>query len=79
MVAHAFKPSTWETEAGEFLSSSQPGLQSEFQDSQGLHRETLSRKTKKQNKTKQNKKDENGHHRLICLNTWFPADETGKD
>jgi hypothetical protein len=35
-VAHAFNPSTWEAEAGGFLSSvrGQPGLQSEFQDSQ---------------------------------------------
>jgi hypothetical protein len=34
--AHAFNPSTWEAEAGGFLSSvqGQPGLQSEFQDSQ---------------------------------------------
>jgi hypothetical protein len=34
MAAHAFNPSTWEAEAGGFLSWSQPGLQSEFQDSQ---------------------------------------------
>jgi hypothetical protein len=36
-VVHAFNPSTWEAEAGRFLSSvrGQPGLQSEFQDSQG--------------------------------------------
>jgi hypothetical protein len=33
MVAHAFNPSTWEAEAGRFLSL-RPGLQSEFQDSQ---------------------------------------------
>ena len=31
MVANAFNPSTWEAEAGGFLSS-RPGLQSEFQD-----------------------------------------------
>jgi hypothetical protein len=42
VVAHAFNPSTWEAEAVR----GQPGLQSEFQDSQG-YRETLSRKTKK--------------------------------
>ena len=37
VVAHAFNPSTWEAVAGGFLSSrrGQPGLQSEFQDSQG--------------------------------------------
>jgi hypothetical protein len=45
-------PSTWEAEAeaGGFLSSSQPGLQSEFQDSQG-YTEKPSLETK-QNKTK---------------------------
>jgi hypothetical protein len=35
MVAHTFSPSTREAEAGGFLSQGQPGLQSEFQDSQG--------------------------------------------
>jgi hypothetical protein len=35
VVVHAFNPSTWKAEAGGFLSSSQPGLQSEFQDSEG--------------------------------------------
>jgi hypothetical protein len=35
MVVHAFNPSTWEAETGRYLSSrGQPGLQSEFQDSQ---------------------------------------------
>ena len=34
VVAHAFNASTWEAEAGRSLCSSQPGLQSEFQDSQ---------------------------------------------
>jgi hypothetical protein len=35
MEVHAFNPSTWEAEAGRFLSSNYPGLQNEFQDSQG--------------------------------------------
>jgi hypothetical protein len=36
MVVHAFNPSTWEAEAGGSLwVRGQPGLQSEFQDSQG--------------------------------------------
>jgi hypothetical protein len=34
VVAHPFNPSTFEAEAGGFLIG-QPGLQSEFQDSQG--------------------------------------------
>jgi hypothetical protein len=33
-VSRAFNPSTWEAEAGRFLVQGQPGLQSEFQDSQ---------------------------------------------
>jgi hypothetical protein len=38
----------------DFWVRGQPGLQSEFQDSRGLHRETLSRKTKtKQNESPQ--------------------------
>jgi hypothetical protein len=47
VVVHAFNPSTWKTEAGGFLSSRHPGLQS------GLCRETLSQN---KNKNKNNKK-----------------------
>jgi hypothetical protein len=59
VVAHAFNPSTWEAEAGGFLSSvrGQPGLQSEFQNSQS-YTEKPRLKTK-QNKTKQNKTKQN--------------------
>jgi hypothetical protein len=60
MVAHTFNPSTWEAEAGRFLSSRPACLQSEFQDSQGytkklcLENQTKPNQTKpKQNKTKQ--------------------------
>jgi hypothetical protein len=35
VVAHAFNPSTWEAEAGGFLSSKPDWSTSEFQDSQG--------------------------------------------
>jgi hypothetical protein len=35
MVAYAFNSSTLEAEAGDFSVRGQPGLQSEFQDSQG--------------------------------------------
>ena len=47
MVAHTFNTSTWEVEAGGSLWVwDQPGLQSEFQDSQGCYTETLSQKQK---------------------------------
>jgi hypothetical protein len=55
MVAHAFNPSTWEAEAGEFLSS-RPAWSTERVPGQpGLHRETLSRKAKKKEKKRKEK------------------------
>jgi len=52
VMAHAFDPSTWEAEAGEFLSS-RPAWSTKWVPGQpGLHRETLSEK----NKTKQKRK-----------------------
>jgi hypothetical protein len=52
MVAHTFNPSTWEAEAGGFLSS-RPSWSTKCLPGQPeLYRETLSQKTKK---TKQNK------------------------
>jgi hypothetical protein len=58
MAAHAFNPSTVEAEAGRFLTQGQPGLQSEFQDSQGYTEKPCLKKKKntKQNKTKQKPK-----------------------
>jgi hypothetical protein len=44
VVAHAFNPSTWEAEAGG------PGLQSEFQDSQGYTEKPCLEKPKKKGK-----------------------------
>ena len=56
VVAHAFNPSTWEAEAGEF-SEFEPGLQSEFQDSQGHVLKNQNKQTnKKQTKTNNNNK-----------------------
>ena len=52
MVAHAFNPSTWEAEAGEFLSSRLTWSTEWVPGQPGLHRETLSRKTKKKKKKK---------------------------
>ena len=52
MVAHTFNPSTWEAEAGGFLSS-RPVWPTKWGPGQpGLHRETLSRKTNQTNKKK---------------------------
>jgi hypothetical protein len=81
VVVHAFDPSTWEAEAGGFLSS-RPAWSTEWVPGQwGLHRETLSWKTKqnktKQNKTKQNKQtnkkallgEENRTHVFVCART----------
>jgi hypothetical protein len=50
VVAHAFNPSTWEAEAGRFLSS-RPAWSTNWVPGQpGLHRETLSRRKKKKNR-----------------------------
>jgi hypothetical protein len=55
VLAHAFNPSTWEAEAGGFLSS-RPAWSTELVPGQpGLHRETLSQKKKKK-KRKEKKK-----------------------
>jgi hypothetical protein len=54
MVTHAFNPSTWEAEAGEFLSV-RPAWSTEWVSGQpGLHRESLSWKTQKQTNKKEN-------------------------
>jgi hypothetical protein len=51
VVAHTFNPSTWEAEAGGFLVQVQPGLQSEFQDSQGYtEKHCLEKQNKQTNK-----------------------------
>jgi hypothetical protein len=52
VVAHVFNPSTWEAESGGFLSSRPPGLQSEFQDSQGYTDKPCLKKTKKKKKSR---------------------------
>jgi hypothetical protein len=70
---YAFNPSTWEAEAGGSQVRDHPGLQSEFQDSQGYTEKPCLEKTKQNNNN--NKKDycgnlnENGLYRLIYLNT----------
>jgi hypothetical protein len=48
MVVHAFNPSTWEAEAGGFLSLRLPGLQSELQESQGYTEKPSQKKKKKE-------------------------------
>ena len=52
VVAHAFNPSTGEAEAGRFWVRGQPGLKSEFQDSQGYAAKPCLEKRNKQNKQK---------------------------
>jgi hypothetical protein len=56
VVVHAFNPSTWEAEAGGFLSL-RPVWSTKWVPGQpGLHRETLSQKTKKLKKKKKKKR-----------------------
>jgi hypothetical protein len=52
VVAHAFNPSTWEAEAGGFLSLRPACLQSEFQDSQYYTEKPCLEKQNKTNKQK---------------------------
>jgi hypothetical protein len=51
-VAHSFNPSTWEAEAGGFLSSKSAWSTKCIPEQPEVHRETLSRKTKQTNKQK---------------------------
>jgi hypothetical protein len=55
LVAHAFNPSTWEAEAGRFLSSRLAWSIEWVPGQPGLHRETLSWKNKQTNKIPKNK------------------------
>jgi hypothetical protein len=65
VVAYAFSPSTWEAEAGGFLSS-RPAWSTKWVPGQpGLHRETLSQKTNKQ--TNKNKKEKRKFFWMILL------------
>ena len=57
MVVHASNPRLWEAEAGRFLSL-RPGLQSEFQDSQGYTATPCLGKTKQNKKTNNNEKQQ---------------------
>jgi hypothetical protein len=50
VVVHAFNPSTWEAEAGGFWVRGQPGLQSEFQDSQNYTEKPCLKKQQQQKK-----------------------------
>jgi hypothetical protein len=56
VVAHTFNPSTWEAEAGGFLSSRSAWSTKRVPGQPGLYRETLSRKTKKKKKKKKKNK-----------------------
>jgi hypothetical protein len=56
VVAHTFNPSTWEAEAGGFLSSRPAWSTKRVPGQPGLYRETLSREKKKTNNKQTNKK-----------------------
>jgi hypothetical protein len=56
VVAHAFNPSTWEAEAGRFLSSRSAWSTKWVPGQLGLHRETLSQENKNKQKNKQTNK-----------------------
>jgi hypothetical protein len=62
VVAHAFNPSTWEAEAGRFLSL-RPAWSTKWVPGQpGLHRETLSQEKKKKSHQDVNWYQEVGHY-----------------
>ena len=66
VVAHAFNASTWEAEAGGFLSS-RPAWSTKWVPGQpGLYRETLSRK---KNKNKQKKSKQSASINRPCLSS----------
>jgi hypothetical protein len=58
VVAHTFNPSTQEAEAGGFLSPGQPGLQSEFQDSQGYTGNSVLKPPPKKKERKRERREE---------------------
>jgi hypothetical protein len=69
VVVHAFNPSTWEAEAGRFLSS-RPAWSTEFQDSQDYTEKSHLEKTK-QSKTKQNKTNKQKKKVLRVARQWW--------
>ena len=73
MVAHAFNPSTREVEQADFWVRGQPGLQSEYQDSQGYtEKPCLKKQTKQENTIKQvevlTEKEEKTYKQVIEMN-----------
>jgi hypothetical protein len=59
MVVHTFNPRLGRQKQADFWVWGQPGLQSEFQDSQGYTEKPCLEKQKTNNKTKQNKTKKN--------------------
>jgi hypothetical protein len=79
VVVHTFNPSTWEAEAGRFLSSRLAWSTKWVPGQPELYRETLS--WKKQNKTKQNKTKQNQKTKpkyLYCSFLWLLSHLTNK-
>ena len=54
-MLHTFNPSIWEAEEGNFWVRGQPGLQREFQDSQGYTEKPCLEKPKNQKQTNKQK------------------------
>jgi hypothetical protein len=67
MVVHAFNPSIREAEAGGFLSSRQPGVQSECQDSQGYTEKPCLEKPKKKKKKKKSTRPKRSKERSFVF------------
>jgi hypothetical protein len=74
VVAHAFNPSTWEAEAGRFLSSRAACLQSEFQDNQGYTEKLCLKKNKTKQKNKNKQTNKNKKPNIIWSEMlWLPS------
>jgi hypothetical protein len=70
VVAYAFNPSTWEAEAGGFLSSRPAWSTKRAPGQPELYRETLSQKTKKPKTKNQKKKSGSSHFKPFFF--FFP-------
>jgi ABC-type phosphate/phosphonate transport system substrate-binding protein len=73
MVVHAFNPSTWEAEAGRFLSLKLAWFTELVPGQPWLHRETLSQKKKKTRKQKQIKTNKQTNKKQIHTTSFYKS------